>query len=501
GRYVVFASAASNLVGGDLNGGTDVFRKDTQTGRVVLLSRDARGEPAPGGVVGQPSLSADGSKVAFASGTAALLATDTNGVADIYLADVRAGGRLTLVSRTSGGVQSPQAVSRPSISADGRSVAFEGPAAASVLVQGDSDGYADVFVARPQSRTIVVASLPTGGTDNGDSSLPSISGDGSLVAFSSAAALVAGDAGTDRDAYVRDLEAGTTRRASGEAITDAPAISINGARVAFAGRAITGGADADDTNGLDNVYVRTLASGALYRASRTASGAATPQPSTRAAISGTGGLASFTTAQAPGGLTDAWATDVGALGTGAPAVTASATLDGRRLTVAGRATDDSGVTTVMVGRRTARIADDGTYAVTYTAPVGIESVTVQATSGLGASASATVSVTRSGSSRGRAQSAPRPRGLRASVSASWVRVTFTLPARASWRVEMRKRVQGPARAAAFRLLASRAGPTATGRRTVRLRIPARTAPGRYQVRVLISSALGLGTTARTITVP
>jgi len=66
---------------------------------------------------------------------------------------------------------------------------------------------------------------------------------------------------------------------------------------------------------------------------------------------------------------------------------------------------------------------------------------------------------------------------------------------------MRKRVQGPARAAAFRLLASRAGPTATGRRTVRMRIPARTAPGRYQVRVLISSALGLGTTARTITVP
>ena len=83
----------------------------------------------------------------------------------------------------------------------------------------------------------------------------------------------------------------------------------------------------------------------------------------------------------------------------------------------------------------------------------------------------------------------------------WARVQFTLPARASWRVEMRKRVQGPARAAAFRLVASRAGGPASGRRTARVRIPARTAPGTYQVRVLMSSALGLGTAARTITVP
>ncbi|MFM9019203.1 MAG: TolB family protein [Actinomycetota bacterium] len=499
GRYVVFATAASNLVAGDLNGAIDVFRKDTQTGRVLLVSRDSRGDATPGGVTGQPSISADGSKVAFTSGTAGLLAADTNGVADVYVADVRAGGTLALVSRTSGGVQSPEAVGRPSISADGRSIAFEGPAAASVLAQGDADGFADIYVARPQSRTIVVASVPGGGTDNGDSSLPSISGDGSLVAFSSAAALVATDAGADRDAYVRDLEAGTTRRVSGETITNAPAISTNGARVAFAG-ATTGG-DADDANVADDVYVRTLATNALYRASRTASGAAPSQPSTRAAISGSGGMASFTTAQAPGGLTDAWTTDVGAIDTGAPLVTASAALAGRRLTVSGRVSDDSGVTSVMVGRRAARIADDGAYGVTYTAPVGTESVTVQATNGLGATASATTSVTRTGASRGRAQAAPRPRGLRVTVARPWARVAFTLPGRASWRVEMRRRVQGPARAAAFRLVASRSGPAAAGRRTVRMRIPAATPAGRYQVRVLASSALGLGTTARTITVP
>ena len=185
----------------------------------------------------------------------------------------------------------------------------------------------------------------------------------------------------------------------------------------------------------------------------------------------------------------------------APALTATATLAGRRLTVSGRATDDAGVTSVMVGRRSARIADDGTYSVTSTAPVGTESVTVQATSGLGATASVTASVSRTGPSRGRSQAAPRPRGLRVKVARPWLRAQFTVPARASWRVELRKRVQGPARAAAFRLVASRSGGPAAGRRTARVRIPARTAPGRYQVRVLMSSALGLGTTARTITIP
>ena len=499
GRYVVFATAAPNMVPGDTNGARDVFRKDLSTGRITLVSRDSRGEPVAGGVVGEPSISADGSRVAFTSGTGALLAADTNGVADVYMADMRLGGALTLVSRTSGGVQSPQAVGRPSISADGLSIAFQGTAAASVLASGDTDAYGDVYVARPQSRSIVVASLPSGGSDNGDSDLPSLSGNGSLVAFSSAAGLVAADTGTDRDAYVRDLTSGTTRRVSGETISGAPAISINGARVAFAGS--TTGGDSGDTNVADDVYVRTLSSNTLYRASRTATGDAPSQRSIRAAISGSGGLASFTTAQVVSGPTNVWVTDVGAIAATTPAVTASATLTGRRVTVSGRATDGAGITSVLVGRRSARLSDDGTYAVTYTAPVGIEAVTVDATSALGATGSATASVTRAGRSRGRALTAPRPRALRVRVARPWARVQFTLPARAAWRVELRRRVAGPARAAAFRLLAGRSGNPVAGRRTVRIRIPARTAPGRYQVRVLMSSALGLGTTARTITIP
>ena len=501
GRYVVFASAATNLVATDSNGSdVDVFRKDTQTGRITIVSRDSRGTQPSDGVVGQPSLSADGMRVAFTSGTGPLVAADTNGVADIYLADLRAAS-LTLVSRTSGGVQSTAPVDCPSLSADGRAVAFHGTAAAAVLAAGDTDAQDDIYVARPRARTITVASLPTGGTDNGPSTAPSISGDGSLVAFSSTAPLVGGaDAGASPDVFVRDLDAGVTKRVSAAATTGGPAISTNGARVAFAGA--TDGTDPGDAaaNG-DDVYVRTLATGALYRASRDNAGSAPVGPSTRPAISGTGGLAAFTTNDGGTSRADVWATDVGAIAPTTPALTARATQDGRRVTVAGHASDEAGVMSVTVGGRMARIADDGAYSVSYTAPVGTESVTVTATSGVGATGTAQVSVTRSRSGRGAAPAAARPTGLRVRVARPWAIATFRLPTAGTWRVELRRRVQGPARAAAFRAVAWRSGGPASGKRVVRLRIPAKAAAGRYQVRVLMLSAQGLGTTARTITVP
>ena len=498
GRFVVFATEASNLVPGDGNGATDVFRKDTLTGRIVLISRDTRGAPVAGGVTGQPSISSDGAKVAFTSGDGALLAADTNGVADIYMANLRARGALTLVSQTAAGVQSPQAVGHPSISADGAAIAFDGTAAASVLAGSDSDGNADVYVARPRARTIAVASRASGGSDNGDSSLPSISGDGSMVAFSSSAQLVAADGDSDPDAYVRDLGTGATRRVSPAAISDAPAISADGARVAFAGA--TAGGDGADANADDDVYVRTLAGDALFRASRTATGDAPAQASTRAAISGAGDVASFTTAPV-GGTDDAWVTDLGSGTAGAPSVTATARLDGRRLTVSGRATDPAGVVSVRVGRRYARIADTGAYSVTFTAPIGTELVTVTATNGVGARAATTVATTRAAASRGPSPRAVRPRAVRVRVTRPWARVQFSLPTRAAWRVELRKPVAGSRRAPGFTLVAARSGRPAKGRRVTRIRIPARTKAGSYQVRILIASSRGLGTIARTITLP
>ena len=502
GRYVVFASAATNLVAGDSNGAqVDVFRKDTVTGRITIVSHDSRGSQPPAGVAGQPSISADGMRVAFTSGTEPLVPADANGVPDVYLADLRTLSR-TLVSRTAAGVQATEGVDHPSLSADGRAVAFHGTAAASVLAAGDADGHDDIYVARPGPRTITVASVPTGGTDDGPSVAPSLSGDGSLVAFASVAALVSGsgDGGASPDAFVRDLAAGITRRVSGADVTGGPVISVNGARVAFTGA--TPGADAGDTAGNgDDVYVRTLRTNALYRASRGGDGAAPLGPAMRPALSGTGGLASFTTGDAGSARPDVWVTELGAIAPTTPALTATATRDGRRVTVAGRASDAAGIVAVAVGRRVARIGDDGAYSVTYTAPIGTEPVTVTATTGVGAVARTEVTVTRAPATRHAAPRAPRPLGLGVRVSRPWATVVFRLPVQAVWRVEMRLRLPGARRADAFRLIASRSGGPAAGRRTVRLRIPTATSAGRYQVRVLMSSATGLGTTARTLSVP
>lgn len=499
GRYVVFASAATNLVAADANGSrVDVFRKDTTTGRVTIVSRNQAGAQPSEGVLGQPSVSADGSRVAFASGDQPLVPADANGVADIYLADLRAAS-ITLVSRSASGEQSSRAVDHPALSADGRAVAFHGTREASVLASGDADGQDDVYVARPGSRTIVVASVPTGGTDNGPSGSPSISGDGRLVAFASDAPLTAGDSGTSPDAYVRDLGSAITRRVSGTAISGGPAISVDGARVAFAGGPAVG--DTGDTNGVDDVYVRTLSTSALYRASRDATGDAPAAASSRPAISGNAGLVAFTVNDQGTTRADTWATDVGAIAPSTPALTATATHNGRRVTVAGTASDPAGITSVSVGRRVARIDDDGGYSVSYTAPLGTEGVAVTATSSLGATGTTQVAVTRTRAGRGVSPTAPRPRTLRVRVARPWAIASFSLPARATWRAELRQRVQGQSRARAFRLISARSGGPASGRRTVKLRVPATLRAGRYQVRVMMSSATGLGTAARTITVP
>ena len=484
GRFVVFSSTAADLMPGDANGGArDVFRKDTRTGRITIVSRDHLRRQVPSGVTGQPSISSDGSRVAFASGAEPLAPGDANGVADIYVSDLRARA-VVLVSRTAAGAQSPEPVQQPAISADGRAVAFQGTGAAAVLAGGDANGIGDVYVARPATRSIVLASVADGGSPTGISSLPSISGDGSRVAFASTAPLVAGDTGTTPDAYVRDLAAGTTRRMSTGASAARPAISANGARVAFAS-----GAD---------VLVRDVASGAVFRASRLPDGSPTPGPASRAAITGVGSVASFTTQPAGASASGVFVTEAGAVSATAPALTARATISGRRVTVAGHASDPAGIARVAVGRRVARIGDDGAYAVSFTARLGTEEVAVRATSGLGAESATAVGVTRIAGERGRADRAPRPRALRASAARPWVRATFRLPVRAAWRVEVRRRLPGITRARAFRMVVARSGTSGSGRRSVRLRIPARTAPGDYQVRVLISSARGLGTSARTI---
>ena len=138
GRWVAFESSASNLVAGDTNGQQDVFVHDRQTGTTTRVSVGPRA-PRPTMTAAAPSISADGRWVAFDSCASNLVAGDTNGVNDVFVHD-RQTGTTTRVSVGPGGAQANAGSGAPAISADGRWVAFA--SWASNLVAGDTNGRA-----------------------------------------------------------------------------------------------------------------------------------------------------------------------------------------------------------------------------------------------------------------------------------------------------------------------------------------------------------------------
>lgn len=127
---------------GDSNALDDVFVHDRQTGATTRVSVGPAAAEANGGCAA-PSISADGRIVAFHSTASNLVATDSNGSRDVFVHDRQTGGT-SLVSLDTAGVQGNASSSRASISADGRFIAFE--SSADNLVAGDSNGVTDVFV-------------------------------------------------------------------------------------------------------------------------------------------------------------------------------------------------------------------------------------------------------------------------------------------------------------------------------------------------------------------
>src|SRR5206468_11170422 len=88
GRYVVFVSNASDLVATDTNGFTDVFVRNLQTGTTTLVSVNSAGTDSGNGhsgIVGVPSITPDGRFVAFASVASDLVSNDSNDTADIFV--------------------------------------------------------------------------------------------------------------------------------------------------------------------------------------------------------------------------------------------------------------------------------------------------------------------------------------------------------------------------------------------------------------------------------
>src|SRR5947208_2896559 len=180
GRFGPSYSSAADPVGGDTNGGRDVFVRERKTGKSTRVGVDSHGAQGNGDSEG-PSISADGRFVAFYSFASNLVAGDTNGVIDVFVRD-RKTGKTTRVSVNSHGAQGKGDSFVPSISADGRFVAFN--SFASNLVGGDTNTVSDVFVRdRKTGKTDPLSVYSHGAQGNGDSFIPSISADGRFVAF------------------------------------------------------------------------------------------------------------------------------------------------------------------------------------------------------------------------------------------------------------------------------------------------------------------------------
>jgi len=221
---------------------------------------------------GAVSLSADGGLLAFSCGAANLVPDDTNGQGDVFVRDQATGG-FERISLGTGGVQANGLGWRPSITPDGRFVAFL--SRASNLAAADPDRLEDVYVRDRRTGTTVLASVRLPGRAGADEFLgqPQLTPDGRFVAFHATADnLVPGDTNRESDVFVRDLMTGTTERVSvgargaqGDAGSFAPAISADGRYVAFASYA--GNLVAGDSARSADVFVRDRLTGTTVRAS------------------------------------------------------------------------------------------------------------------------------------------------------------------------------------------------------------------------------------------
>ncbi|HTF90845.1 MAG TPA: calcium-binding protein [Planctomycetota bacterium] len=290
GRLVAFQSAATNLVAGDTNLVSDVFVHDRATGVTRRLSVDAglvEGNAPSGGV----AISADGRFLVFRSLASNLVPNDTNGTYDLFEVEL-ASGLISRVSVSSAGIEASPGLGsdRASLSADGSLVAFD--SASTNLVSGDTNGVYDCFVHDLVSGTTMRVSTDASGAEaNAVSIEATISEDRRFVAFQSLASnLVPGDTNGVDDIFVKDLATRTIRRVSVSSLgvesngpSLAATLSRDGRCIAFfssASNLVSG-----DANGFPDVFVHDVLAQTTSRVSVATLGAEGDGDSILAAIS------------------------------------------------------------------------------------------------------------------------------------------------------------------------------------------------------------------------
>ncbi|GHD90576.1 PD40 domain-containing protein [Streptomyces naganishii] len=294
GRLVVFTSHADNLVPGDRNGCTDVFLRDVARGRTVRVDRGYDGRESNGCTGIDPVISADGHYAVYSADSTDLVRGVRDGRSHIYRTDLRT-GETALVSAAGDGTPGNGDSMRPTLSADGRYVAFA-TAADNLVTGGKPSGTWDTVVRDMVTGTVVRTSAASDGTPgNAASDGTQISADGRYVTFfSNATDLVEGDTNKKVDEFLHDTATGRTTRLSvtaagvqSDQITIGGTLSDDNRYVVLNSHATNLTPDSPDTT-QDHAYLQDLTTGALRLIDKGADGVPAPGGTFWASITGDG---------------------------------------------------------------------------------------------------------------------------------------------------------------------------------------------------------------------
>lgn len=258
GNLITFMSEATNLVGDDTNGVSDIFIHNISLGTTTRLSPGAVEVDAESY---DAMISGNGQFVVFASKATNLVAGDSNGCADIFVYEISS-GNTELVSVHSNGTKSERMSSQPVITNDGQLVAFA--SSAGDLVDNDSNGYQDIFLhSRVNGSTELVSLDASGNQIMMPSSSPGVSLDGRFITFSSLNPnVVSGDSNGQTDVFMRDRNLSTTKLISadntgtlGDKKSSQAVITSYGSFIAF--QSISTNLVTGDTNNRSDIFVKT----------------------------------------------------------------------------------------------------------------------------------------------------------------------------------------------------------------------------------------------------
>ena len=278
GQVVAFGSHAVNIVRQDFTNVYDIFVRDLRNGVSTRVSVATDGTPANAASYGA-ALSYDGRFVAFHSAASNLVPGDTNNASDVFVHD-RQTGTTSRVSVATGGTQANGPSQNPQLSADGRWVTFS--TTATNLAPGAVGSKSKVLLHDRETGTVTEVSVrPDGTSGTEDSGLPSISADGRYVGFISAdPRIVPAPRFMAVNAYVRDVQSGTTVRVNATSLSSLGyAIPKVGTPLLVSpdGRYATMFTDTamvpEDTNRASDAYRIEMATGSVTRVSVGADGA------------------------------------------------------------------------------------------------------------------------------------------------------------------------------------------------------------------------------------